>query len=299
MASAPIDENPAEPSKNGQAAGGQVAGGQTSGGQASGDQKPGGPGVGGQEPGGQEAGTAADGKPTSWQARCLLRAARAGTLATSAKGQPYASLVTPACMPDGSLLLLLSRLAEHTRHLLADPRCSVLVSGAPVSENPQTTPRVTVTGVAEVVDDKALKSRYLAVHPYATLYADFGDFSTWRIVPAAGILVGGFARAFRLKAADFAPDPAAAAAILAAEKVIIAHCNQDHPDALAAIARQAIARKAGAGPMGDWRMVTVDVDGFDLALGELVVRQAWSAPVSDAMDVRRELVRLAQQARGG
>jgi putative heme iron utilization protein len=298
MASAPIDENPAEPSKNGQAAGGQTAGGQTAGGQGLGGQA-----SGGQEPGGQEAG-AADGKPTSWQARCLLRAARAGTLATSAKGQPYASLVTPACMPDGSLLLLLSRLAEHTRHLLADPRCSVLVSGAPVSENPQTTPRVTVTGVAEVVDDKALKSRYLAVHPYATLYADFGDFSTWRIAPAAGILVGGFARAFRLKAADFVPDPAAAAAILAEEKGIIAHCNQDHPDALAAIAGKAGAGETSAGETGDgkagnWRMVTVDVDGFDLALGELVVRHAWSAPVSDAMDVRRELVRLAQQARGG
>jgi hypothetical protein len=35
----------------------------------------------------------------------LLRAARSGCLATSAKGQPFASLVTPACMPDGSLLL--------------------------------------------------------------------------------------------------------------------------------------------------------------------------------------------------
>src|ERR1700761_4685355 len=112
----------------------------------------------------------------AWQARRLLRAARSGCLATSAKGQPFASLVTPACMPDGSLLLLLSRLAEHTRHLMAEPRCSVMVSGVAETANPQTTPRVTVTGVAEVMDDKALKARYLAVHPYAALYADFGDF---------------------------------------------------------------------------------------------------------------------------
>src|ERR1700679_4212009 len=93
-----------------------------------------------------------DGSPAedtpAWQGRRLLRAARSGCLATSAAGQPFASLVTPACMPDGSLLLLLSRLAEHSRHLMQDPRCSVLVSGAAVSENPQTTPRVTVTGVA-------------------------------------------------------------------------------------------------------------------------------------------------------
>jgi putative heme iron utilization protein len=222
------------------------------------------------------------------EARRLLRAARSGCLATNTGGQPFASLVTPACMPDGSLLLLLSRLAEHTRHLMADSRCSIMVSGAATSENPQTTPRVTVTGVAEVVDDPALKARYLAVHPYASLYADFGDFATWRIAPAAGILVGGFARAFRLKGADLAPDAAAVAAILAAEPGILAHCNRDHPDALAAI----------AGSEGDWRMVTADVDGFDLASGERVIRLAWPAPVADVGDVRRELVRLAQEARG-
>jgi putative heme iron utilization protein len=223
----------------------------------------------------------------SWQARRLLRAARAGTLATSAKGQPFASLVTPACMPDGSLLLLLSRLAEHTRHLMADPRCSIMVTGAAETANPQTTPRVTVTGMAEIVTDAPMKARYLAVHPYATLYADFGDFATWSIKPQAGILVGGFARAFRLKAADLAPDADAVAAVLAAEEGILSHCNRDHSDALAAI----------AGSEEGWRMVTADVDGFDLSLEEKVVRFAWSAPVSNALDVRRELGRMVKENR--
>lgn len=223
----------------------------------------------------------------AWQARKLLRAARSGCLATIANGQPFASLVTPACMPDGSLLMLLSRLSEHTRHLAADPHCSVMVSGTAVSENPQTTPRVTVTGIAEVVDDPALKVRYLAVHPYATLYADFGDFATWRVSPAGALLVAGFGRAFRLKKPDLAPDPTAMNAILGSEAGILTHCNRDHADALAAI----------AGSAGAWRMVTADVDGFDLALGERVVRCAWSQPVNDAGDVRRELVRMAQEAR--
>lgn len=192
-------------------------------------------------------------------------------------------------MPDGSLLMLLSRLSEHTRHLMADPRCSVMVSGAPETVNPQTTPRVTVTGLAEVVEDRALKARYLAVHPYATLYADFGDFATWRMVPQAGVLVGGFARAFRLKAADLAPDADAMAALLASEEGILSHCNRDHADALALI----------VGSPGDWRMVTADVDGFDLALAERVVRFAWSAPVNDAGDVRRELVEMVKAIRQG
>ena len=185
--------------------------------------------------------------------------------------------------------MLLSRLSEHTRHLMADPRCSVMASGPPGSANPQTTPRITVTGLAQIVDDPAQKARYLAVHPYASQYAGFGDFSTWRIEPAAGLLVGGFARAFRLKAADLTPDAISVAALLAAEPGILAHCNRDHPDALRAI----------AGSAEDWRMVTADVDGFDLALADRTVRFAWSAPVKEAGDVRRELVRMAKEARGG
>ncbi len=227
----------------------------------------------------------------AWTARRLLRAARAGTLASSRDGQPFASLVTPACAPDLSVLLLLSDLSEHTRHLRAEPRCAVLVAGMPEGANPQTAPRVTVTGLAEAIEDAALKARWLAVHPYGALYADFADFHLWRIVPLNALFVGGFARANRLRRADLAPDAAAVAAIAAAEAGIIAHCNTDHPDAMAAIGR------AASGSKGDWRMAAADVDGCDLALGERTIRVAWATPVSAPEEVRAELVRLARAAR--
>jgi hypothetical protein len=220
----------------------------------------------------------------AWAARKLLRAARAASLATSLSGQPFASLVTPATGPDLTLLLLLSDLSEHTRHLRAEPRCALLVTGAPEAANPQTAPRATITGLAERIDDSVLKARYLAIHPYATLYADFGDFGLWRIRPMGGLFVGGFARAARLRLADLTPDAAAVAAIAAAEAGIIAHCNTDHPDAMAKI----------AGRPGAWRIVAVDVDGCDLGQDETVVRISWSAPVVDPRAVRTELVRLAR-----
>src|SRR3984885_12604139 len=101
---------------------------------------------------------------TAFEARKLLRAARSGTLATIADGgQPFASLVTHACAPDLSVLLLLSNLSEHTRHLRAEPRCSLLVCGAAETANPQTAPRVTITGIAALADDHLLKARFLAV----------------------------------------------------------------------------------------------------------------------------------------
>ena len=222
-----------------------------------------------------------------WETRKLLRASRVGTLATSAQGQPFASLVTPACAPDLCVLLLLSDLSEHTRHLRSEARCSLLVTGAAETANPQTAPRVTVTGLVERLSDPALKARFLAIHPYASLYADFGDFAIWRIKPLGGLYVGGFARAVRLHAADLTPTPTAVTAIEAAAEAIMGHCNNDHRDALAAI----------AGAPGGWRMVAVDVDGCDLAQDERVIRVHWSAPVRGADDVRSELVRLARDAR--
>lgn len=235
---------------------------------------------------------AAPGEPAAWQARKLLRAARVGTLATATDGQPYAALVTPAAAPDFSPLLLLSALSEHTRHLRTEPRCALLVAGRPTEVNPQTAPRVTLTALAEPADDPALKARFLAVHPYAAQYAGFGDFALWRLRPMAALLVGGFAQATRLRQHELLPDPAAVAAVGAAEASIVAHCNTDHPDALAVIAR------AAGGAAEDWRMVTADVDGCDLACGETVLRIAWSAPVADAGAIRTELIRLARAARG-
>lgn len=234
----------------------------------------------------------ADAEP-AWQARQLLRAARAGTLATSVAGQAFAALVTPACGHDLSVLLLLSELSEHTRQLRAEPRCALLVVGAAEGANPQTAPRLTVTGLAAPEPEPALKARWLAMHPYASLYADFADFSLWRIRPASGLLVGGFARASRLRGAALLPEPGLAAAMAAAEAGIVAHCNTDHPDAMAAIGQ------ATSGVAGDWRMVAADLDGCDLVLGERVLRVAWRAPVAAPMDVRGELVRLAQAARAG
>ncbi|HTW28895.1 MAG TPA: DUF2470 domain-containing protein [Acetobacteraceae bacterium] len=226
---------------------------------------------------------------SGWEARCLLRAARSGTLATvTAEGQPFASLITPATAPDLSILLLLSALSEHTRHLKADPRCAVMVAGPPEGANPQNAPRLTVTGTAEMIDDLGLKERWVMLHPYAAFYADFDDFSIWRVRPMGALYVAGFARAMRLRQAVLLPDAEAIATVAEAERDIMQHCNDDHADALTRIAHRAGHRGHG------WQMIAVDVDGFDLLQDEHPVRIAWSAPVSSPAGVREELIRLAR-----
>jgi hypothetical protein len=235
-----------------------------------------------------------------FEARCLLRGAASATLATQQGGQPFASLVTPAAAPDLSPLLWLSTLSEHTRHLKAEPRCALLVQGVAETSNPQTAPRVTLTGQAEPVppaEAAGLKARWLARHPYATLYADFADFALWRIRIGGALLVGGFARAQRLRLAELLPDPTAVAAIAAAEADIIGHVNADHPDAVAAIARGLLGAAEDA-----WRLAAVDGDGCDLVAGEEVRRLHFPAPVADAHGVRAALIEAARRgraARGG
>jgi putative heme iron utilization protein len=134
------------------------------------------------------------------EAAALLRAARVGTLATVADGLPYAALVTPALF-EGDALLLLSELSAHTRHLQANPVFSLLVAGAPATENPQTAPRVTLSGTAAVTADPAAAQAFLGAHPYAVLYAGFADFAYWRLKIEQAHYVGGFAAAAQLDVA--------------------------------------------------------------------------------------------------
>lgn len=227
------------------------------------------------------------------EARRLLRAAAVATLATQQDGQPFASLVTPATTPGCEVLMWLSTLSEHTRHLLREPRCALMVQGPPAGANPQTAPRLTVTGLAERVgEDAALKARWLSRHPYAEPYAGFADFSLFRFAVHGASWVGGFAMARRFRAADLLPDPDAVAAIASAEAEILGHVNADHPDAVAAIAR------ALGGPEGVWRMASLDVDGCDLAAGDCVLRFCFGRPVREPDGVRRELILGARAARG-
>ncbi len=123
------------------------------------------------------------------EAKRLLRVVRSGALATlTASGDPFSSLVSVATEPDGSPLILVSQLSAHTRHLDRDGRCSLLLAETGEGD-PLRHARLTVTGTAgkltAAADRVAARTRFLARHPQAALYADFGDFSFWRVAMRA------------------------------------------------------------------------------------------------------------------
>src|SRR5690242_12464245 len=107
-------------------------------------------------------------------AKTLLRTSRHGALATlmAETGAPYSSLVATMSAADGAPLLLISRLAVHTRNIEVDPRVSILFSEA-ASRDPLQEARIMLAGVAERVsgfDLAGVRKRYLAAHPSAEVF---------------------------------------------------------------------------------------------------------------------------------
>jgi heme iron utilization protein len=223
--------------------------------------------------------------------RQLLRRARTCSLSTLSMvdGTPYGSLANIATDAAGWPLILISRLAWHTQNLEIDTRASVLVVEVPAKGDALVGPRVTVLGRFEQVDDASLRRRYLARHPQAAPYADFPDFSFWRLRPTSIHGVAGFGRIETLVPDEVFP-PVGEMETL--ETSAIAHMNQDHDEAI-----HLYATKILGGQPGPWRILAIDPDGADLGLNEQSLRMDFHTPVFTAEDLRQKFAELAYEAR--
>jgi hypothetical protein len=229
-------------------------------------------------------------------AKSLLRRSRQGALATlmTGSGEPYCSLVNVASHPDGSPILLISRLAVHTKNIFADSRVSLMLDERGPGD-PLEGARIMLAGRAEQAGAAELelaRRRYLNAHPSAAAYADFGDFAFFRIGPTGTHLVAGFGRIIDLKPEQFLTDISDAAALIEAEQGAIEHMNEDHREAMNLYA----TRLLGAGP-ADWRCTGCDPEGIDMQAGSATLRFDFPARVTGPGDLRKVLVQLANEAR--
>jgi putative heme iron utilization protein len=229
-------------------------------------------------------------------ARGLLRRSRQGALATlmTASGDPYCSLVNLASHPDGSPILLISRLALHTRNILADPRVSLMLDERAPGD-PLEGARVMLAATAEEAgagDAALLRQRYLNVHPSAEMFVDFKDFSFFRLRPKGAHLVAGFGRIVDLSAEQILTDLSGAEPVLEAEQGAVEHMNEDHREALNLYATKLLGAEAAA-----WRCTGCDPDGLDLAADGATLRLDFPKRVTGPGELRKMLVKLAADAR--
>jgi heme iron utilization protein len=222
-------------------------------------------------------------------AKNLLREIRAATLATVTEtGAPFATLTALATDHDGAPILLMSRLAQHTRHLERDPRLSLLLpkggGGDPLAH-----PRLTLVGNARRDASPRLRARYLSRNPKAALYADFSDFSFWRAEIEGAFLNGGFGRAAQLSPAELLTPLAEAESLLSAEEEILRRLNAHEGKALA---RLAGARDGAA----KWRASGLDPEGLDLVSGDLCHRVVFGRRVGSPAALAEAFAELAKDA---
>jgi heme iron utilization protein len=226
-------------------------------------------------------------------AKKLLREGLSGALATlmPGSGDPYCSLVNVATGHDGSPLLLISKLAIHTKNILADPRASLMLDERKAGD-PLEGARVMLMGRVAATGDANARARYLARHPDAEMFAGFPDFAIYRLDIERVHLVAGFGRIVDLAGEDILTDLSGADELLEAEAGAVEHMNSDHADAL-----QLYATKLLGAPGGDWRCTGCDPEGLDLRLDRVGLRLPFPQRVNASGPLRAVLVQLAQAAR--
>jgi heme iron utilization protein len=229
-------------------------------------------------------------------ARSLLRRSRQGALATlmAGSGDPYCSLVNVASHADASPILLISRLALHTRNILADNRVSLMLDERAAGD-PLEGARIMLAGRAEEATDEladVLRRRYLNAHPSAGAFVDFKDFSFFRIVPSGAHLVAGFGRIIDLQPAQFLTDIGDAGELLEAEQSAVAHMNEDHREAMNLYATKLLGAESA-----EWTCTGCDPDGMDMQAGSATLRLDFPERVTSGTGLRKMLVRLAGEAR--
>jgi heme oxygenase (biliverdin-IX-beta and delta-forming) len=135
----------------------------------------------------------------------LVRERSTAALGTLHAGAPFVSMVPYAIAADGSgFVIHVSKLAAHTKDMLADARVSLLVAEAEgMGRSPLALARVSVQGTARRIpsgspDLSGCSAAYLARFPEAEPMFGFADFSIFLIRPDSARFVAGFGQAHSL-----------------------------------------------------------------------------------------------------
>jgi len=206
-------------------------------------------------------------------------------------GDPYCSLVNVATTIEGAPLLLLSKLALHTKNILADERVSLMLDERREGD-PLEGARIMLMGRCANTEAASAASAYMRRHPDAETFVHFSDFAFYRVEIDRAHLVAGFGRIVDLKPQDVLADISDAGALVEAEADAIEHMNADHADACRLYATKLL----GAGD-GEWRCVGIDPDGIELQYGRAALRLPFAQRINAPGPLRATLRQLADRAR--
>ena len=223
----------------------------------------------------------------------LLLQSYQGALSTHSQhlqGYPFGSVV-PFCLDyQGRAVILISELAQHTKNLKNDSRCSLLVFAE--GDDIQAAARLTLVADAVPVakeDVDAIAQRYYRYFPQSKDFHKIHDFSFWLLQPVKYRYIGGFGRIHwaepQTVVNPFSPE---------VEADMVEHMNQDHADALPLYAKLANIVVADNVAIS---MTGIDSLGFHLRIGEKIIYISFPQAVNSPQQVRQTLVELLKIAR--
>jgi putative heme iron utilization protein len=230
----------------------------------------------------------AEAHKTSSEGRRLLRVHRYGVLCTLSKrfdGHPFGSIVPYLTDHDGSLVIFISGLAEHTKNIRHDPRVS-LITHSQDNTSIQEQGRATLMGRAHRMtgDREHDGRRYLRYFPAMRQYLALQDFSFYRIAPFAIRYIGGFgdARWVAEEGCRLAPY-----SLMEQEDSLLAAVNSGHAQAM-----RHYCRKTHHVETAEVEMIGMDCDGCDINADGKILRLDFAHFVKDEEAALAEIAQL-------
>jgi heme iron utilization protein len=221
------------------------------------------------------------------QARMLVRSAPFGALSVlePETGHPSVSRVLLATDYDGVPVILVSKLAAHTRALEADPRCALMV-GEPGKGDPLASPRLMIHCLAQPIDRghgnyPFLRERFARHHPKSKLYIDFADFYFVKLFFLKALLNGGFGKAFSIEGSELLIQSPVADHLARQESLLLDIVQKSN------IPEVIFTKKTNNGSKSPWIPCGIDTAGIDFRQAEKRLRVEFKMRIDNL-----ELLRL-------
>lgn len=227
------------------------------------------------------------------EARELLRGHSHGVLSTSSSaldGCPFGSVATYCLDKTGVPTLLFSTIAEHTKNLLADPRCSLTVlqdGGGQV----QAKSRITLSGeMRKLESEDSIAERYYRYFPESREYRKFHDFDFYRLTISKVRYIGGFGKIHWIEPEQYLSEGSFSESD---EAMILGHMNEYHRDSL--VAYFDLLKGMKLSDEAHLEICGIDTDGFDIRMNGNHYRFTTEEAMTDAVIARKVLTDLAKR----
>lgn len=228
------------------------------------------------------------------EARKLLKSTNYGVMSTISKdveGYPFGSHM-PYCLDsNGNLLIYISTLAQHTKNLDANPKCSLTI----IEPNPshiQNSARLTYIGNASRVKEEEFEEayrHYVTYFPNAKRYRETHDFHIYKVEPVKIRYIGGFGKIFWIETDELFPENLFNNT---AKEQILTHMNEDHVEFMKKYFTKHLNMHLPENEKP--RMVDIDKFGVTILLNSMPYFFEFDEPLTDPSQAKDAIIELGK-----